>query len=483
MARKLTSFFLENTSLRQTVFKNTFWLSVSQIISRLIRAGIIIYAARVLGALEYGAFSYALSLAGLFALFADIGLSSLLTREAAKQQTPPQGFLFASLILKLFLVGVSMMLIAFVAPTFTRIAEAAALLPIAALILGFDSLRDFFFSLARARQKMHTESLVTITTNIAIAAISFIGLLSNPTSKALVVAYAAGSAIGLCIALFIIGREFFKAHRDSLPLIRGLLVQAWPFALLGILSTVMVNMDTLMLGWFRGSAEVGLYGAAQRPILLLYALPALFATSLFPLFARYAHTHKEMFQKILETSLAGSIAVVLPVVVGGFIVGDQIISLLYGEAYGQAAVAFKILLFTLPIVFPAFIIGDAIVSYNGQKTFFMYSTIGAVGDIILNALLIPRFGIAGAALSTVAAQVLTNVIVWNKLRSFNQFSVVSRLPRLLLATVGMGIFTYAFYWLGLPVVVTILLSAFVYGGLLILMKEPLLREVKKIFTV
>ncbi|PIY59464.1 flippase, partial [Candidatus Wolfebacteria bacterium CG_4_10_14_0_8_um_filter_37_11] len=48
--------------------------------SRLIRAAIIIYAARVLGAAEYGIFSYVLSFAGFFTIFADLGVSPLMTR-------------------------------------------------------------------------------------------------------------------------------------------------------------------------------------------------------------------------------------------------------------------------------------------------------------------------------------------------------------------------------------------------------------------
>lgn len=63
MLKRIKSFLFENQTVRQTVAKNTFWLTVSNVGGRLLRAVIIIYAARVLGAGEWGAFSYAITLA------------------------------------------------------------------------------------------------------------------------------------------------------------------------------------------------------------------------------------------------------------------------------------------------------------------------------------------------------------------------------------------------------------------------------------
>ena len=83
--KRLKSLLFENKGLRQTITKNVFWLSISQFGSRLIRAVIIIYAARALGTAEYGVFSYLLGLAGFFTIFGDIGINQIITREMAKK--------------------------------------------------------------------------------------------------------------------------------------------------------------------------------------------------------------------------------------------------------------------------------------------------------------------------------------------------------------------------------------------------------------
>lgn len=78
------NFFLKNQTLRQTVFKNTFWLFIGQISGRVLRAAIVIYAARVLGAPEWGVFSYAISIAALLTIFTDLGINAMLVKASAR---------------------------------------------------------------------------------------------------------------------------------------------------------------------------------------------------------------------------------------------------------------------------------------------------------------------------------------------------------------------------------------------------------------
>src|SRR3989338_246964 len=99
MVNRLKAFFLHNSSTKQTIVKNFFWLSSSQVGSRLIRAAILIYAIRILGASEYGIFSYVLGVAGFFTIFADMGLSALLTREVAGNHREKSGIYFSNAFL------------------------------------------------------------------------------------------------------------------------------------------------------------------------------------------------------------------------------------------------------------------------------------------------------------------------------------------------------------------------------------------------
>ena len=68
MLSKLQGWLLHNTTVWQTIAKNTFWLFFGQMMSRVLRAIIVIYAARVLGAASWGAFSYALGIAAFLTI-------------------------------------------------------------------------------------------------------------------------------------------------------------------------------------------------------------------------------------------------------------------------------------------------------------------------------------------------------------------------------------------------------------------------------
>ena len=78
------SFLFENRTTGQTVAKNTVWLSMSNFGGRLLKAVVIIYAARVLDPAGWGIFSYAVTLAGFFTLFVDPGINVMLMREGSK---------------------------------------------------------------------------------------------------------------------------------------------------------------------------------------------------------------------------------------------------------------------------------------------------------------------------------------------------------------------------------------------------------------
>ena len=86
------SFLFDNTSIRQTIFKNTFWLAVAGGISKLLKFVLFVYVARILGATEYGKFTFALAFIGLFIIFADLGLSQIITREFAREKEKEKEF-------------------------------------------------------------------------------------------------------------------------------------------------------------------------------------------------------------------------------------------------------------------------------------------------------------------------------------------------------------------------------------------------------
>jgi len=479
MTEKIKSFLFHNTSQGQTVLKNTFWLSFGQLSSRLIRAVIIIFAARILGAAGYGVFSYALSLAGFFTIFSDIGITAFLTREGSKGPEFRERFIATGFVTKLVLIAANSVVILLAAPLLTKTPGVAELLPIAIILFAFDSIRDFTTGIARSLERMEIEASVLFIMNVSVLLLGLAALFAFPNSFVLMCAYTVGSGIGMAFSLWKL-RVHFKNifSRFDLSVVKTLITEAWPFGVAGLLNTVMLNTDTIMLGWWRTPEEIGYYSAAQRIIMLLYLLPGFIAVSTFPTLARLAKENAAAFRTVLEKALRAIFFMAFPLIAGGVVVADPLIRFIFGPEYAPTGPVLRILLFTFIVVFPGALIGNAIFSYNKQKYLIYAFTLGAFGNVALNALLIPRFGIEGSAAATIITQILSNGCAFLIMHRINPFRVFALLPRIILASVIMGVCAYFLLLAGSHIVVILAISILVYIAALWLLKEKLVTDLR-----
>ncbi len=477
--KRLKELLFRNRSTRQTITKNIFWLSISQVGSRLIRAIIIIYSARVLGAAEYGVFSYALSLAGFFTVFADLGINQILTRELVREPKKQQYFFSTAFWLKMAVLTLTAVLIIFAAPHFSKIEAAKILIPLVALITIFDGLRDFTLSSFRAAEKMEYEALLTIITNVAITVFGFAAIAVSATAKSLTLSYAFSVAIGFVAGLFILKENFLKIFSHfKKELVKPILTAAFPIVFTALLGVFMLNTDIIMIGWWRTPEEVGYYSAGQRILQILYTLPAILATSMFPILNRFvSRKEKEKEKSLMEKTMAMVYGVAAPIFVGGVILATSIIKFIYGKEYLPAVLSFQVLLLTPFLIYPLMLLGNLILAHNEQSKLKLPVFFGAVGNIALNVLLIPPFGIVGSAIATVIAQFLNVGLTWRAAKKISDFSTLKYLKKIFASAIIMGFFSMVFNFTGLNVMINIILSAGIYFYSLYLMKEETFKDI------
>ncbi|MEK9180436.1 MAG: flippase [Patescibacteria group bacterium] len=486
MLQKIKSLLFQNLTTRQTVAKNTFWLAVSNIGGRLIRAIIIIYAARVLGAAEWGLFAFAVSVAAFMTVFSDLGISAILVKETAKLRDDPERqkeILSAALFVRSAMLLVGIVIIAFIAPQLTTNATVKILLPIVAFILAFDTIREFCFSLIKAMEKMEWEVGFFFLTNIAIVVFGFIFLAISPTVVSFTYAYAAGTAIGAASAAYKL-RDSFRGifSHFSTRLAKYVIYSGWPFALSGILGVLMIDTDVILVGWLRSAEDVGLLSSAQRIVQLFYLLPSVLAVSLLPTFSRLAHQEYERFKAGLENALWLTYLLAIPLSFGGVVLGKEIIALLFGTEYIGGAIPFQILIFTLLINFPAAILANVIFVHGKQKHLAIYAAIGGLTNVALDILFIPRYGIIGSAIVTFIAQLASNAYLWHIARSVIKPSVLPRLKRVIPAAIAMSVFAFGLNTLSVPVLLNIATSILFYFGMLLALREPIIREIRLVLA-
>ncbi len=484
MFKKVKSFLFENQTLRQTIVKNSFWMALGQIGGRLLRATIIVYAARILGAAGWGTFSYAVSLAAFLTIFVDLGIGPILTRETAKTSDPRlrSKIISTAFLIKVVLMAVAVFIIVFIAPLVTKIEAAKAILPIVALILLFDTLREFGSSIARALERMEWEAGIFLLTNVAIVAAGFVALTVAPSVVAFAYAYAVGTGIGVAATAYVLREYLHKLFVDfQWKLVRPILTASWPIAISGTLGGIMINTDLLFIGFFRSAEEIGYYSVAERIIMLLYLVPSILASSIFPAFSRLAASgNNQKMRDGLERVISVVLAIAIPTALVGIVLASGVIEMLFGASYLPATNSFQILLLAIVFTFPAAILSNTLFAYNRQKALVVFALIGGVGNVVFNLLLIPRFGIIGSAIATIIAQGMANVYLWNKMKNVNSFHILPHLKKIVPAAMGIALIIWLLSLANIHTLVLVALAPPVYLGLLYLLKEPLLKEIKLI---
>ena len=423
MPPNLKKILFQNQNLKQTITKNLFWLLATQG-TRVFRAILVIYAARALGASEYGIFSYVLGLAGLMLLFSDLGVGEILTRDIAGKKDRRKEYFAASFWIRLIPTFIFASTVILIAPHISNFRIATSLIFLGIIYTVFDNFRTLIVSYLRGLEKMELETLVSGIMNSIFLGFGFFILVKYPDARGLLTVYAVSAATGALVGVFLARKMLSGIFRNfKKEVAKEILMNCWPVAVFGAFG-MMLNIDLVMLGWWRTPAEIGLYSAGYKLINFSYNLPAILAAAFFPALAAAVHQNDWVKEKWLnEISMALSLIFALPLIIGGWLLAEPIINLILGAEYTAGATAFRIFLIGLLFTFPGMAIFNIVLTRNQQKQILKYGVITFALNILLNAILIPRFGISGAAIGTVISQAILNIWVWREMKKVSEFKI------------------------------------------------------------
>lgn len=368
-----------------------------------------VYLARTLGVGSYGVLEFALSALTYVLYLADGGLEAWATRETARTEQ------IRSLVGRVLPLRALLSLIAFgvLAVCLPLLPPYPSLDPLL-LLFGLTllpqalNLRWVFMG----REKMARVAMGQLVSQ-AVFAILVVALVRNPAGLLLVAgARLAGDA---AMALYF-ARRFAVTHGGlrlpfSIEAPGRVLRPALTIGVSRGLGLLMYNFDSLLLGFLAGAAEVGLYGVAYKPVTVALALPATWFVGLFPLLSRSWAEGTEAFGRVVRRSLGWSAAIALPIGVGGTFLASPIIRFLFGPAYIDAAPALQLLSWSAVLVVLRGTHRWALQAAGLLRVDLLCASLAAAFNVSLNLVLIPRYGIVGAATATVAAEAVWLVAV------------------------------------------------------------------------
>ncbi len=473
------SFLLKNTSEKQTVAKNFFWLSFGQLMGRLIKAVLVVYAARILGATEYGRISLALGIIGLIFNFSHLGLNSLIVRELAKKIENEKKYLSTIFYLRIALVSIAVA-ISLAAGFLMPSKKVGQIFFVLVIMATLESLISFFYSIARGREKMEKEAFVYLTEVIATTALGIFILFKYPSAFNLAIAYSFGAFLA-----FLVGIKMFFPYLKSVlknfekTLVKPIINDAWPLTATTLIASILGYTDITMLGWIlRNSKDIGFYAAPLKIVNLLFIPIGIMASSIFPLLARKSKDNSEI--SLVRKTFSMVFLVAVPLVVGGVILAKPLIVLIFSSKYLPSVKIFSVLLFMILTVYPSTIFGNILFAHNRQKMAALFSGASALINIILNYIFIVKLGVIGAAIATVTSQFINFLLFFFYSKKIEKSWPItfSQIKNPLLASLAMSGILFIPALKSLPVLITIAIAGFVYLLALIILKEPTIFELK-----
>ena len=249
-------------------------------------------------------------------------------------------------------------------------------------------------------------------------------------------------------------------------------------------TTIYTHMDTVMLGFMATDTDVGYYNAAVKIKQILVSLVTSLGAVLLPRASYYIEYGKtEKFEHISKKALNFVFLTAIPMMVYFIIFAKYGILFLSGNTYEGSIVPMQIIMPSLLFIGLTNILGiQMLVPLGKEKVVLWSEIIGAIVNLIVNALLIPRFVSSGAAIGTIVAEFTVFLVQYMALRQTIVTTVKSISYWKIAVGVGFGLAVS--FWipkLGFGSFITLVVSAALffsmYGITLLVLKEQMAYEV------
>jgi O-antigen/teichoic acid export membrane protein len=179
----------------------------------------------------------------------------------------------------------------------------------------------------------------------------------------------------------------------------------------GLIIILYMRIDQLMIKQMLGDSAVGIYSAAARLSEAFYFIPMVISSSLFPAIINSKKINLKIYYSRLQKLYFLQVWLALFIIVMVVLSANWVVQILYGEAYSEAAPVLIISIWGSLFVFFGVVKGRWMVLENMQFYATINALAGLIINIIFNLLLIPYLGIIGAAVSTLAAQFFSAIVI------------------------------------------------------------------------
>jgi O-antigen/teichoic acid export membrane protein len=381
--------------------------ATADVVSKTVTLLVTVAAARVLAPQAFGVLALAMTTGWLLGVASDAGLPLYLARSVARGDAGVHAVIRAVMRLRVAFAIVALVAGLGVAAVWAPVSYVAAFVLIVVSQLAgavLETLSHVYRGLGRSE----IESTLTLAQRLVTAMLAATVLFVQPTLFLLSIALVVPPVLALAISYGITARlvvhdDTTGGDKDVARLgAGGILRGAAPIGLGILVSALYFRCDVYFLHYWRGLETVGMYNAVFRLVEAMRLLPAAVLAVVFPELCR-ASTTQPLKRLAVVLGAAGALAMAFT-----FGAAEGIVHLAYGPAYYGAINALRVLSLALPLFFFNYALTHQVIAWDGQRRYLGITCAALAANVGANIVLIPAYGMVGAAWATL----LTEIVVF-----------------------------------------------------------------------
>ncbi|MBM9501982.1 flippase [Leptospira sp. 201903071] len=407
----LNKIYVRHPNLEK-ILHNGGWLFFDKIFRMGMGMFLGVWIARYLGPDTYGKLNYVIAYIALVGSFTNLGLDGIVVRELIKDKTYKEEILSTSFLLQfiagLFAYVISLVLISFLRPGQMDVFWMVCLIGFTLSFRAIGVVKYWYEAQILSKYFVWLENGLFIIFSV----VRIFLILNGFTVFAFVWVGLVESIINLIGYYFI-----YKFHEGALSIRHSnwkravdLLRDSWMLLLSGLAIIVYMRIDQIMIGQMIGDEAVGVYTAAVKISEVWYFIPMAIASSLFPSILKAKEFNQELYLSRLKLLHSLMLLTALLIAIPMTFLSDPIILFLFGARFSEAGLILAIHIWAGTFVFLGVASSRYYLTENLQKIELYKSIIGCLSNIVLNYILIPIYGVKGAAIATVISQFFASML-------------------------------------------------------------------------
>lgn len=384
------------------ILSNTGWLFADKVLRMGVGLFVGVWTARYLGPEQYGLWNFAAAFVALFGAFATLGLDSIVVRELVKNPERQNELLGTAFALKL-IGAVIAIILAVTAIAFVRSGETLTLWLVSLSAAGFIfqsfNVIDFYF-------QANVKSRYTVyAANAAFILMTLVKVVLLISSAPLIAFAWVGLFEVVLTAFFLllayqVNHHHIREWSYSVSAAQELVKHSWPLIFTSLAVMIYMRIDQLMLGQMLDHKSVGIYSAALRLSEVWYFIPVAVVASVYPSIIKAKQQSESLYLARLQKLYKLMVILALTVAIPMTFLSGWLVTFLYGNQYIESGKVLAIHIWGSIFVFFGYAWNSWMLTEGYQKTILKLNILSLLSNVILNFILIPKYGVIGAAFAT-----------------------------------------------------------------------------------